>query len=95
MHNNRTCQVNISIGIKMQTHWQVEKYNIHWRRLTRCYPTLEQAQRQHPSQPGTRYIQIVCHDEDTDKTEYRPRIVQDRPKRKKVKTLREIRESDL
>jgi hypothetical protein len=84
----------------MKTQWYVEKYRqLHWRRLNASYQTMEAAMRKHPAQPGTRYIQIVCHDEDIDKTAYRADIKLKTPivkkKRTKVKTLRQIREASV
>ena len=83
----------------MKTQWYVEKYRQeHWRRLNRSYPTQAVAMKEHSAQPGTRYLQIICDDEDIDKRAYRADIKLKtpikKPKRNKVKTLREIRESD-
>ena len=80
----------------MKTQWYVEKYRQeHWRRLNRSYPTQAAAEQQHPAQIGTRYLQIVCQDDDISKTAYRSDIKLKKPiKKNKVKTLREIRESE-
>ena len=84
----------------MKTQWYVEKCRQeHWRRLNATHPTQESAMRKHPAQPGTRYIQIICSDEDQDKQAYRADIKPKTPivkqKRTKVKTLRQIREASV